>query len=187
MKITCILGSPRTNGNSAAIAEKFCETAEKKGAEITRFSLNKMNYRGCQGCMACKLKYDKCILKDDLDDVLESVRNSDITVLATPVYFGDVTSQMKGFIDRTYSFLKPTFYTEPTNASRLGKGKKLIFVMAQGAPKENFGDIFPRYEVFFKWQFDEVKLLRGCDLVEKNSAKNSKKIMQSAEEMVRNI
>jgi multimeric flavodoxin WrbA len=143
MKITCILGSPRTNGNSAAIADKFCKTAELKAAEVTRFELNKMNYRGCQGCMACKSKYDKCVLKDDLGEVLDSVRNSDITVLASPVYFGDFTSQAKGFIDRTYSNLKPTFYTDPENASRLNKGSKLIVILAQGAPERRLCRYLP--------------------------------------------
>jgi multimeric flavodoxin WrbA len=180
MKITCILGSPRINGNSAAIAGKFCEIVKKKGAEVKRFELNKMNYRGCQGCMACKTKFDKCILKDDLASTLNSVKSSDITVLASSVYFGDVTAQTKGFIDRTYSNLKPTFYTDPENASRLEKGKKLIFILVQGAPKEKFTDIYPRYEYFFKWQFEEVHLLRECDMIEKNSAKNSEKIMLNA-------
>ena len=183
MKITCILGSPRPNGNSVAIAKKFCETAEKKGAEIARFELNKMNYRGCQGCMACKTKHDKCVLKDDLTEVLESIKNSDITLLAAPVYFGDVTSQAKGFIDRSYSNLKPTFYTDPENASRLDKGKKLIFITVQGAPEENFADIYPRYEYFFKWQFDEVYSLRGCDMIKKNSAENNEPLILNAEQM----
>ena len=183
MKVTCVLGSPRTNGNSETIADKFCKTVEERGAEITKFELNKMNYRGCQGCMACKTKYDKCVLKDDLTEVLESVKNSDITLLATPVYFGDVTSQMKGFIDRTYSNLNPTFMTDPENASRLGKGKKLIFITAQGAPEENFADVYSRYEFFFKWQFDEVYSLRGCDMIKKNSAEYSESLMVDIEKI----
>ncbi|MGD9505996.1 MAG: flavodoxin family protein [Syntrophobacteraceae bacterium] len=54
MKIICLLGSPRKNGNSAAIAERFCETAKKSGAEVQTFALNELNFRGCQACMACK-------------------------------------------------------------------------------------------------------------------------------------
>jgi multimeric flavodoxin WrbA len=187
MKITCILGSPRVNGNSVAIAGKFCEIAERKGAEVTKFELNKMNYSGCQGCMACKTKFDRCILKDDLSSTLDSVKSSDITILASPVYFWDVTAQTKGFIDRTYSNLKPTFYTDPENASRLEKGKKLIFILVQGAPTENFTDIYTRYEHFLKWQFEEIHLLRECDMIEKNSAKNSEKIMLNAEKIAMNL
>ncbi|MGA3118280.1 MAG: NAD(P)H-dependent oxidoreductase [Syntrophobacteraceae bacterium] len=49
MKVVCLLGSPRAKGNSAAIANRFCTTAEKLGAEVQAFALNKLEYRGCQG------------------------------------------------------------------------------------------------------------------------------------------
>ena len=65
MKIVCLLGSPRPKGNSAAIAARFCEAAEGLGAEVTTFALNKLKYRGCQACMTCKTKLDKCVLKED--------------------------------------------------------------------------------------------------------------------------
>ena len=58
MRIICLLGSPRVKGNSAALAKRFCETAEKLGAKIQTFELNKLNYRDCQACMACKTKLD---------------------------------------------------------------------------------------------------------------------------------
>src|SRR5690242_13764760 len=104
MKIVCLLGSPRENGNSAAIANRLCTTAEGLGAEVHTIVLNKLQYRGCQGCMACKTKLDRCALKDDLTEILDLIRETDILVLATPVYFWDVTSQLKTFLDRTFSY-----------------------------------------------------------------------------------
>ncbi|MGO8942464.1 MAG: NAD(P)H-dependent oxidoreductase, partial [Syntrophobacteraceae bacterium] len=56
MNIVCLLGSPREKGNSAAIANRFCSTAQGLGAEVKTFTLNNLKYRGCQGCMACKTK-----------------------------------------------------------------------------------------------------------------------------------
>ena len=85
MKIVCLLGSPRPKGNSAAMASKFCETAQSLGAEVTTFALNKLKYRGCQACMTCKTKLDKCVLKDDLAEVLDAIRNAEVLVLATPI------------------------------------------------------------------------------------------------------
>lgn len=105
MKVVCLLGSPKPKGNSAFLAERFCSAAEARGAGVETFSLNQLNYRGCQACMACKTKHDRCVLKDDLEPVLDAVRQTDALVLATPVYYGEVTSQMKGFIDRTFSLL----------------------------------------------------------------------------------
>ena len=95
MKVTCLLGSPREKGNSAALAKKFCKTAESLGASIRTVSLNTLNFRGCQGCMACKTKLDKCALEDDLTEVLEAIRETDVLVLASPVYYWDVSSQLK--------------------------------------------------------------------------------------------
>lgn len=62
MKIVCLLGSPRNDGNSATIAKRFCETAEKLGSQVQTFALNKLTYKGCQACKGCKTKSDRCIL-----------------------------------------------------------------------------------------------------------------------------
>ena len=73
MKILCVLGSPRPNGNSATIAKRFIETAKKLGADVQTFELNKMTYRGCQACGSCKTKTEKCATKDDLTAVLDAI------------------------------------------------------------------------------------------------------------------
>jgi multimeric flavodoxin WrbA len=80
--------------------------------------------------MTCKTKLDRCVLKDDLSEVLDAVRETDILVMATPVYYGEVSSQLKGFIDRTFSFLVPDYTTNP-NPSRLQSNKKLVFIQTQ--------------------------------------------------------
>jgi multimeric flavodoxin WrbA len=162
MKIVTLLGSPRVQGNSTAIAGHFQVTAANLGADIRTFELNRLTYRGCQGCCACKMSLDHCILNDDLTEVLTAVSEADMVVLASPVYYGDITAQLKGFIDRTYSYLKPDYLTNP-NPSRLSP-KKLVFVLTQGHPDETlFADIFPRYEGFLKWLgFSEAHLLRVC-------------------------
>ncbi len=162
MKILSILGSPRSGKISASIANRFTETAEKFGADVQNYELNRLTYRGCQGCYACKKGLDHCILNDGLTPVLNAVHDSDLVVLSSPVYFGDVTSQLKGFIDRTYSYLTPEYMTS-SEPSRLSP-KKLVFVLSQGHPDESlFADIFTRYEPFLKWVgFAERRLIRCC-------------------------
>ncbi len=182
MKIVCVLGSPRPRGNSTTIARLFCETAEKNGAQVRVFTLSKLEYRGCQACMTCKTKLDRCALKDDMAEVLEAVREADILVLATPVYYGDISSQMKGFIDRTYSYLSSDFHDNP-NRSRLKPGKRLVFIQTQGNPDEkSFADIFPRYDYFFKWHgFTDNILIRGCGLMEPGDVDRRIEILGEAE------
>lgn len=182
MKIVCLLASPRPRGNSTAIAMHFCETAEKKGASIQTFALNKLNYRGCQACMTCKTKLDRCVLKDDLTEVLDAIRDADVLVMATPVYFGEVSSQLKAFIDRTFSYLVPDYTTNPVS-SRLKSGKRLVFIQTQGQSDEKqFADIFPRYDYFFNWYgFKDNCLIRGCGLMNGGEAQTRSEIMDEAE------
>jgi multimeric flavodoxin WrbA len=164
MKIVTLLGSPRPNKNSATIAGRFTDTAAQLGAETRTFELNRLTYRGCQGCYACKKSHDQCVLQDDLTQVLAAVQEADLLVLASPVYYGEVTAQLKGFIDRSFSYLKPDYLTNP-QPSRL-KLDKLVFVLTQGHPDEKmFADIFPRYDGFLKWQgVTESRLIRACGI-----------------------
>ena len=90
MKIAALFGSPRRKGNSATAAKAFCDAAEALGAEVKTYELNRLQYRGCQGCMTCKTKLDKCVLKDDLTQVLDAVRDADILLLASNPSLGHV-------------------------------------------------------------------------------------------------
>jgi multimeric flavodoxin WrbA len=164
MKIVAILGSPRSNGNSATIAPHLLQTAADLGAQTRIFELNRLTYQGCQGCYACKALLDHCVLADDLSEVLAAVQEADAVVLASPVYYGEITSQLKGFMDRTFSYLVPDFHTNP-QPSRLTP-KKLVMVLTQGQADEGiFADIFPRYQGFLTWMgFQEAKLIRACGI-----------------------
>ena len=187
-KIVTLLGSPRANGNSVAIAERFTETAEKYGAETKTYSLNKLKFRGCQACMMCKDKLDRCVLKDDLEPVLDGIRSADVLVLATPVYFADVTAQMKMFIDRTYSYYVPDFLNKPV-PSRLSPGKQLIFIQTQAQPGDNFfNDIYPKYEFFFQFLgFKDNHLIRATGVNDEGDAVKRESIIKQAEALAAEI
>lgn len=184
MNVLCLLGSPRLNGNSATIAKRFSQTAEGRGAQVETVALNRLTYRGCQACMSCKTKLEKCVLKDDLTRVLDAVHGTDILVMASPVYYGEVSSQMKGFIDRTYSYLVPDYVTNP-KPSRLPPGKKLLFIQTQAQPDETqFGDIYPRYAYFFKWYgFDDNHLIRACGVMGPKDAEDRQDVLGEAERL----
>jgi len=188
MKIVSLLGSPRTNGNSSTIANHFMQTVAGLGAEIQSFELNRLTYRGCQACYACKQGREDCVLNDDLTEVLAAVQAADVVVLATPVYYGDITAQLKGFIDRTFSYLVPNYLTAP-QPSRLTP-KKLVFVLTQGHPDEAlFADVFPRYEQFLKWMgFNEITLVRACGIGPSNgNDKAPETALQQAEAEARQL
>ncbi len=185
MKITNIVGSPRRNSNSKKIASKFLETAEQNGAIVSTHMLNDLNIKGCQGCYGCKMGHETCIIKDDLDAVLQEIADTDTLVISTPIYAMDVPGQVKSFIDRLYSFLKPDFMNE-SHPSRLSEGKKAIFIQTQGAGEEMFKEVPIKYQqILSLFGFSEVKIIRAVDLndpkkeVESNILNEAKKLALS--------
>ncbi|MDY0189304.1 MAG: flavodoxin family protein [Desulfuromonas sp.] len=184
MNIVYVAGSPRIGGNSDTLAKYFLHCCQQQGATIQHFHLNNLNYRGCQACDACKKGADHCVLKDDLTPVLAAVFAADILVLATPVYYGDVTAQLKGFIDRTYSFLKPGYIAE-NKPSRFPKRKQLVFILAQGHRNSKlFADILPRYSDIFYWTgFAKTWPLRAVDVYHRGDVDKKEEFFRQAQQL----
>ena len=169
-KIVCVLGSPREGGNSETIARKVLETAESIGAQSQVFTLNDLTYKGCQACMSCKTTSQECVVEDDLKPVLAAIREADVLVMASPIYFGQVTGPLWTFIDRAYSLLGPDFRTNP-NPGRLSLGKKCVLITTQGNPDAAACDIVPTYTAFLKrFGYEEVVAIRGIGLADQTDA-----------------
>ena len=182
MKIVAVLGSPRPQGNSALMAQAFLDEARARGAEVALYRLNQMKIKGCQGCNKCKTESQVCVVEDDLTPVYDEVRQADILVLASPVYFGDLSAQLKCFWDRTYAFANPDF------SSRLAPGKKSVIFLAQGAPGEMFDDIHPRYERWLKmFGFGENYLVRGVGVQGAGEIQNHVEVLEAARDLARRL
>jgi multimeric flavodoxin WrbA len=116
-KVLIISSSPRKNGNSDTLSNRFSEGALESGNAVKKVFLADKNIGYCRGCGACYNTH-QCVQKDDMAGLLEEMINSDVIVLATPVYFYSVCGQMKTFIDRTVPR-----YTEIAN-------KEFYFIMS---------------------------------------------------------
>ena len=104
-KIIIIDGGPRRNMNTAQMLQKFAEGVKSagNGTEVRTIRLYDLDYKGCMSCMACKLKdrvSNVCRFKDALTPVLEEISQADGLVLGSPIYFGEVTGQMRAFQER---------------------------------------------------------------------------------------
>ena len=104
-KIVIIDGGPRKNFNTASMLQKFADGASSVSNDIKvkTVRLYGMDYKGCMSCMACKIKgkaSNVCKFKDPLTPVLEEIAGADGLVLGSPIYFGDVTGQMRTFLER---------------------------------------------------------------------------------------
>jgi len=185
-KLVCVLGSPKTDGNGGTIAKKIAQVAESLGAQTQTFHLHKLNFKGCYACMGCKTGSEVCVINDDLADVLEAVREADALVMTSPIYFGNVTGQLKSFIDRTFSFLVPDFFNVE-NPSRLAPGKKCALVLTQGQPDPGVYDVGPAYEGFFKWFGYDTHLIRGLGMSGKADEPAMEPLLKQAEEMAKTL
>ena len=158
MKVTGVLGSPRQTGVSSSVARRFLERAARQGANVNTWNLISMKYGGCCGCERCKVDLNSCVLKDDLTPLLSEIHKTDLLLLATPVYYGEVSGQFKCFFDRTFSLFEADF------SCRLPSGKSAVIILAQANPDEKlFDDIFPRYKHWLEiYGFEQIELLRLC-------------------------
>jgi multimeric flavodoxin WrbA len=138
--------------------------------------------------MACKTELERCVLEDDLTEVLDAVRETDVLIMATPIYYAEISSQLKGFIDRTFSYLVPDYVGNP-NPSRLSPGKRLVFIQTQGQPDENmYADVFPRYDYYFKWYgFDDSHLIRACGVRDEGDVEAREDVLKLAEETAQKL
>jgi len=108
MKVYAINGSPRKNNNTATLLKKALEGVKEsvKDTEVETEIINlyDLKYTGCKSCFACKMldgkSYGKCVIKDDVHEVLEKLSQADGIIFGSPVYFHDISGQLKLFLER---------------------------------------------------------------------------------------
>jgi multimeric flavodoxin WrbA len=104
MKAIGINGSPRKKWNTATLLEKVLEGTAMLGADTELIHLYNLNYKGCMSCFKCKLmdgnSYGHCNMNDELKSVLQKIEEADILTLGSPIYFGNVTGEMRSFLER---------------------------------------------------------------------------------------
>lgn len=99
-KVLILSGSPRKGGNSDLLCDKFAKGATQAGHEVKKLRVAEKNIGCCRACYACKAD-GKCLIKDDMAEVLQDMIDADVLVLASPVYFYSIDAQLKAVIDRT--------------------------------------------------------------------------------------
>lgn len=100
--IVVIDGSPRKGRNTDSLCNAFIEGAEKNGNTVYKFSVSGKKINGCIHCMGC-YKNGPCAQKDDMIPLYDELEKADMVVLASPIYFWHITSQLKAVIDRMYA------------------------------------------------------------------------------------
>ena len=98
-KILVISTSLRANSNSDMLAEAFVGGVREAGHEAEKVSLKDKSIGFCKGCLACQ-KTGNCVIQDDAGEIVEKMLHADVLVFATPIYYYEMSGQMKTKLDR---------------------------------------------------------------------------------------
>ena len=147
-KIVVLNGSPRKKGNTSALVREFTRGAEEAGHTVTEFFLDGMDIHGCKGCFGGHSGRDcPCVQKDDMGKIYPAVRESDVVVLASPLYYWNLSGQLRTAVDRLFAL-------EEGDGNLLrGCGRASALLMA--AEGNGFEDVLTYYDRLLehlRWQ-----------------------------------
>lgn len=142
-KIVILNGSPRKKGNTSALSKAFREGAESVGHTVTEFFLDSMDIHGCKGCFGGHSGREcPCVQRDDMAQIYPAVRECDVVVLASPLYYWNMSGQLRTAVDRLFAL------EEGEGNLLRGHGRAGVLLMA--AEGHGFEDVLPYYEHLMK-------------------------------------
>ena len=142
-KIVILNGSPRRKGNTSALVKAFTEGARSAGHTVTEFFLDSMDIHGCKGCFGGHSGREcPCVQRDDMDKIYPAVRGCDVIVLASPLYYWNMSGQIRTAVDRLFAL-------EEGDGNLLrGHGRASALLMA--AEGSDFEDVLLYYNHLMK-------------------------------------
>lgn len=101
-KVLIISTSIRPSSNSELLAKAFADGARESGNDVELVTLKNKAIGFCKGCLACQ-KLGRCVINDDANEITEKMLSAEVIVWATPIYYYEMSGQMKTMIDRANS------------------------------------------------------------------------------------
>jgi multimeric flavodoxin WrbA len=144
MKVMAIIGSPRRGGNTELLVDRVIDGCRSKSAaEIEKVFITDRNIQYCSGCLTCTFPppgTGKCVLRDDMEVLIEKIRDSDAFIFGTPNHMRTATAPMLNFLARMLPLLRYEieYDTEGNMIGATGVSKienrKAVMVISQGDP-----------------------------------------------------
>lgn len=151
MLVLGLQGSPRKKGNTRYLLDRFLEESRSLGARTMTVDAEKRNILPCRELTACERK-GFCPIKDDMkDEVYALIQEADVIVAATPVFFYNMTAQLKALIDRCQLFWARKYRFKLKEA---GIGQRKGFLLSVGASRGK--QLFEAIELSIRYFFDAV-------------------------------
>ena len=133
VRVLGLFGSPRRGGNTEILLEEALKGAEKEGAKVERLYLSDFTITPCKVCHGCDRTGD-CVILDDMQKVYPRLLESDVVILASPIFFYGVTAWAKALIDRSQAFWARKYLLKDPSLGKGGKRRKGFFISV-GATK----------------------------------------------------
>ena len=184
MKAVCILGSPKPKGNTAAILDEIERPLKEHGIDVIRYCFGECKINYCLGCKSCFGGEGQCIQNDDVQKIMNDLLNSNLVIAASPSYWGDVTGQMKVFIDRC----TPYCNVKHTDSFSKLKTKGVAVAVRAGKNKkenENLVDTIEHFLGHLNIPLISNFTVEGVDTAE--DLKNKPEILRTAYEFGKSI
>jgi len=177
-KIAVLIGSPRRGGNTDMLAQSFIDGIDKQNNTVEIVSVADVKVGGCTGCNACYVNNShKCIQKDDMQDIYNKLTDAETIVIATPIYFYGISSQLKSIVDRLHNPIRNTF-----------RVKKLVLLMVCA---DTIPTVFDSVEAMYQSVLSYFSLQNGgiikADGVEEKGDIKGKKALVEAFELARTV
>ena len=135
MRILGIMGSPRIKGNTDLLLDEALKGARSQGASVEKIIVDELEIAPCHENYGC-LEDGNCVIRDDMDSIYPKLLEADVVIIASPIFFYGLTSQVKALIDRCQALWARKYILKqnPPDTGRKGafiavgatKGKKLF-------------------------------------------------------------
>lgn len=164
MKVIAINGSPRKGWNTHILLTKALEGAASVGAQTELYNIYDYDFKGCISCLGCKLKggnIGRCVVKDPITPVLDSIADCDAFILGSPIYLHEVTGELRSFIERlVFQYIS----YDVMGANYFGRKIKTALIFTTNCPepmydKVGYTRLFDSYVSSMNRIFGECKTL----------------------------
>ncbi|MFX0124084.1 MAG: flavodoxin family protein [Candidatus Hodarchaeota archaeon] len=177
--VIIVKGSPRKKGNSSILAESLAKGAKDSNAEVEEFFLQNMDIKPCNACDVCIKKPEKgCVIDDDMQLIYPKLRSADSIVIATPIYWFNMSAQTKIFIDRFYGLIEPQ--------KHVLKDKRIGIILTYGDTNEHSSgavNAINSFKDMFRYIGAEIKGIIHGSAMDPGQIEQNTELMDKAYEL----
>lgn len=182
MDVLGISGSPKKEGFTNLLLDEALDGARAGGGHTSKIILNDLNIKPCQECGGCASD-GTCVINDDMKAVYEQLKNADSFIVASPIYYGTVTAQLKAMIDRCHSLWVKKYILKKEITAQ-GDRRGAFICVAGKDSKEYLENARKTIKIFFVTldiKYADDLFIGGLNELSENSPKRKESLLRAYE------